>query len=83
MIHDTWATRPGNVMVTLHGDRGSHEVKVTVRTLAEVGQLAGQVAAAADALREAMTAGLGPGWVLAEDELRQELGHDITADPGS
>jgi hypothetical protein len=83
VIHDTWATRPGNVMVTLHGDRGSHEVKVTVRTLAEVGQLAGQVAAAADALREAMTAALGPGWVLAEDELRQELGHDITTDPGS
>ena len=56
---------------------------VTVRTLAEVRQLAGQIAAAADALREAMTAALGPDWVLVEDQLRQELGHDISADPGS
>jgi hypothetical protein len=83
VIHDTWATRPGNMMVTLRGGRGSHEVTVTVRTLAEVRQLADQVAAAADAMREAMTAALGPDWALVEDQLRQELGHDISADPGS
>jgi hypothetical protein len=83
VIHDTWATRPGNVMVTLQGARGSHEVTVTVRTPAEVRQLAGQVAGAADALRAAMTTALGSGWVLVEDQLRQELGHDITGDPGS
>ncbi len=83
VIHDTWATRPGNVMVTLQGGRTSHEVMVTVRTLAEVRQLAGQLAGAADALRIAMTTALGSGWVLVEDQLRQELGHDITADPGS
>ncbi len=83
VIHDTWATRPGNVMVTLQGAQGSHEVTVTVRTLAEVRQLTGQLAGAADALRAAMSTALGSGWVLVEDQLRQELGHDITADPGT
>jgi hypothetical protein len=83
VIHDAWATRPGNVMVTLPGGRESHEVTVTVRTLAEVRQLADRVADAGDALRAAMTAALGSEWVLVEDQLRQELGHDITADPGS
>jgi len=29
VVHDTWATRPGNVMVTLHGGRKSHDVTVT------------------------------------------------------
>jgi hypothetical protein len=83
VIHDTWATRPGNVTVTLPGAPGSHEVTVTVRTLTEVRQLAGLLAGAADALRAAMTTALGSGWVLVEDQLRQELGHDITADPGT
>jgi len=41
------------------------------------------VAGAADALRAAMTTALGSGWVLVKDQLRQELGHDITGDPGS
>ncbi len=82
MIHDTWATRPGNVVVTLHGARESHDVTVTVRTLAEVTQLADQVAHAADALKAAMTEALGSGWMLLEDRLRQELGHDITSAPG-
>jgi hypothetical protein len=36
VIHDAWATRPGNLMVTLKGGRTSHEVRVTARTLAEV-----------------------------------------------
>jgi hypothetical protein len=83
VIHDTWATRPGNVMVTLQGGRTSHEVTVSVRTLAEVRQLAEQVAGAADSLRAAMAAAVGADWALVEDQLRQELGHDIAADPGS
>ena len=83
VIHDTWATRPGSVMVTLRGGRTSHDITVTAQTLAEVRQLADQVATAADELKAAMTAALGPGWVLVEDELRQELGHDISTDPGS
>jgi hypothetical protein len=83
VIHDAWATRPGDVMVTLQSGRKSHDVTVRARTLAEVRQVADQVAAAADELKAAMTAALGPGWVLVEDELRQELGHDIGTDPGS
>jgi hypothetical protein len=83
VIHDSWATRPGNVMVTLHGSRGSHDVRVTIRTLTAVRQLADQIASAADGLIAAMTAALGPDWGLVEDQLRRELGHDITADPGT
>jgi glutamyl-tRNA reductase len=63
--------------------RTSHDVTVTVRTLTEVRLLADQVAGAADALRDAMTAALGPDWVLVGDQLRQELGHDISADAGT
>jgi len=83
VIPDAWAARPGDVMVTLQGGRKSRDVTVRARTLAEVRQLADQVATAADELKAAMTAALGPGWVLVEDELRQELGHDISTDPGS
>jgi hypothetical protein len=83
VIHDAWATRPGNVMVTIHGSRNSHDVMVTVRTVAEVRQVADRVADAADELKAAMTVALGPGWVLVEDQLRQELGRDIGADPGT
>ena len=82
VIHDTWATRPGSVMITLHDERRSHDVAVTAQTLAEVRQLADQVADAADGLRAAMTTALGTGWALVEDQLRQELGHEVRADPG-
>jgi hypothetical protein len=40
------------------------------------------VADAADGLRAAMTTALGTGWALVEDQLRQELGHEVRADPG-
>jgi hypothetical protein len=30
-----------------------------------------------------MTEALGSGWELVEDQLRRELGHDISTDPGS
>jgi hypothetical protein len=83
VIHDTWATQPGSTMVTLRGGRAHHEVQVTVRTLDEVRRLADEVAVAADALRAAMSGALGPGWVLVEDQLRQELGRSITAGPGA
>jgi hypothetical protein len=82
VIHDTWSTRPGSVMVTLKGSRTSHDITVTVRTLAEVRQLADQLANAANELKAAMTTALGPDWALTEDQLRQELGHDIGADLG-
>ena len=83
IIHDAWATRPGNIMVTLQGERRSHDVTVTARTLTEVRQLAGRVADAADELIVAMTAALGSGWVQVEDQLRQEVGHDVSIDSGS
>jgi hypothetical protein len=35
---------------------------------------------AADNLKAAMTTALGPNWALVEDQLRQELGHDLTPD---
>ena len=82
VIHDTWATRPGSLMVTLHDERRSHDVMVTARTLSDVRQLADQVADAADELRAAMTTALGTGWALIEDQLRQELGHEVRVDPG-
>jgi len=45
-----------------------------VRTPAEVRQVAERLAAAADDVRSALTAALGPGWVRVEGQLRQELG---------
>jgi hypothetical protein len=32
VIHDAWAARPGDVLVTLHGSPDSHDVTVLVRT---------------------------------------------------
>jgi hypothetical protein len=57
-------------------------VTVTARTLAGVRQLADQVANAADGLQAAMTEALGSGWALVENQLSQELGQDIGAEPG-
>jgi hypothetical protein len=68
-------------MVTLHDERRAHDVLVTAHTLAEVRQLADQVADAADELRAAMTTALGTAWTLVEDQLRQELGHEVRVDP--
>jgi hypothetical protein len=78
VIHDTWATRPGNVMVTLGTGRSSHDVTVTAKTLAEVRHLADRLAEAADALKAAMTSALGAAWVLVEDQVRQELERPVT-----
>jgi hypothetical protein len=69
-------------MVTLRGSRRSHDITVTVQTLAEVRQLAVQLADAADELGTAMTTALGPDWARLENQLRQELGHDIGGGPG-
>lgn len=57
-------------------------MKISARTLAEMPRLAGQLAAA-DEQGAAMTAAPGLGWVLVQDQLYQEPGHDIGADPGS
>lgn len=81
MIHESWTARPGNVLVTLHGS--AHDVTVTVRTAAEVQRVVNRVADAADDVQAAMTAALGSEWIVVEDQLRQELGHDLSADPGA
>jgi hypothetical protein len=47
-VRGALATRPGNVTVTLQGSRNSHDVMVTVRTVAEVRQVADRVADAAE-----------------------------------
>jgi hypothetical protein len=83
VIHDTWATRPGGVVVSRQAGRTAHDVTVTARTPAEVRQLADRLAQAADELAEALTGALGADWALVEDQLRQELGHDISSDPGA
>jgi hypothetical protein len=82
VIHDTWATRPGSILVTLRGGRASRDVTVTAQTLAEARQVADQVAAAAEELKAAMTTALGPGWALVEEQLRQELGRDVSPEFG-
>ena len=79
-------TGPGGVGKTrlaIEAARRSHDVSITARTLTEVRQLADQVADAADELRAAMTTALGTSWSLVEDQLRQELGHEVRADPRS
>jgi hypothetical protein len=83
VIHDAWAYRPGNVMVTLQTQCNSQDVTVRARTPAELQDLAGRIAEAADSLAAAVTAALGPGSMRIEDQLRQELGRDISADLGS
>lgn len=83
VIHDDWASRPGNVMVTLHGQRSSHEVTVTAKTVSELDELADRICAAADQLSAAVVAALGPASLRVQDQLRQDLGHDITSDRSS
>ena len=60
VIHDAWATRPGDVMVTLHGSRNSRDVTVTVRTPAEVRQVADRLADAASDSESRHDRGLRP-----------------------
>ena len=43
----------------------------------EVRRVADRLAGIVGELNAAMTAALGPEWVLVEDQLRQELGHDV------
>lgn len=81
VMHDAWSVRPGGDVVAPRADRG-HDVTVTARATDEVERVAGQLAEAVDGLSAAMTAAFGRGWARVEDQLRQELGHDISADFG-
>ena len=83
VIHDAWALRPGNVIVTLKTVTTTQQVAVAVRTLPDLQQIADDLGNAADELAAAVTASFGPEGMHVEDELRLELGPDITTDSGS
>jgi hypothetical protein len=82
-IHDAWALRPGGIMVTLQSSRSAQDMAVKAQTLPELGQVADELGKAADDLSAAVTAAFGPDGMRVEDQLRMELGRDITADPSS
>ncbi len=82
-IHDAWALRPGGMMVTLQSSQSSQGIAVKTYTLAELGQVADELGQAADDLAAAVTAAFGPDGLRVEDQLRLELGRDVTTDPGS
>jgi hypothetical protein len=82
VIHDSWAYRPDNALVTLQSDRDSQDVTVITRSLADLASLADQIAAAAARLTAAVTGALGADSLRTEDQLRLELGHDVGADFG-
>jgi hypothetical protein len=80
VIHDAWAYRPGDVMVTVQSQRDSQDVTVKAWTMDELHDLANRISAAANALAAAVTSAFGPDGLRVEDQLRQELGRDIEAD---
>ncbi len=83
VIHDAWALRPGDVVVTLSTVQATQDIEATTRTLPDLQQIADDLGNAADELAAAVTASFGPEGMHVEDELRLELGHDITTDSGS
>lgn len=83
VIHEVWATRPSTAMVMPDGHRNSRGVMVAARTPAEAQEVADRVGDAAHEVKTAMTAALGPGWVLVEGQLRRELGRDVRAEPST
>ena len=82
VIHDAWAYRPGDVMVTLQSQRSSQDVTVKAWTMDELHDLAERISAAASALAAAVMSAFGPDGMRVEDQLRQELGRDVEADFG-
>jgi hypothetical protein len=83
VIHDDWISRPGNVMITLQGERCSHEVTVTAKTVSELDELADRIGCAADHLAAAVVAALGPASLRIQDQLCRDLRHDTASDRGN
>jgi hypothetical protein len=83
VIHDAWALRPGDVIVTLKAAKTTLDMEVLARTLPELQRIADDLGSAAEELAAAVTASFGPEGMRVEDELRLALGHDISADSGS
>jgi uncharacterized protein YutE (UPF0331/DUF86 family) len=77
IIHETWAVRPGNVLVTVQSERNSHDVAVRARALPELHRIADQIADAANDLAAAIVAALGADCLGIGDQLCHELGRDI------
>jgi hypothetical protein len=82
VIHDSWAYRPGDALVTLQGQRSSADVLVITRTLDELTDLADKIAAAVGELAAAVTSALGSDSLRIEDQLRLELDRGVSADLG-
>jgi hypothetical protein len=80
IIHDAWAYRPGELMVTVQTERDSQDVTVIARTVDELTDVAAEIGSAAAALAAALTSGLGADSLRIEDQLRLELGHAVNAD---
>lgn len=82
VIHDDWASRPGDVAVRLPGAHSSHEVTVTAKTVSELDDLADRIGTAADQLSAAVVAALGPGSLRIQDQLRGECRHAVASEHG-
>jgi hypothetical protein len=79
-IHDAWAYRPGQRIVTLQSERESQDVDVSARTLDDLHALADRIGAAASNLTNSIERAFGTGSMEVEEELRRELGRDIESD---
>jgi hypothetical protein len=79
VIHDAWAQRPGGIVVTLRTLRTTQDVQVTAQTLPELRQLADALGRAAEDLAAAVVAAFGPDGMHIEDQLRLELGPDVSS----
>jgi len=82
VIHDAWALRPGDVVVTLKTLNTTQDIEVA-RTVPDLQASADDLGSAADELAAAVTAAFGPEGMRVEDELRLDLSHDLSADSGS
>jgi hypothetical protein len=80
IIHESWAIRPGNVMIKLQNRHNSHDVAVEARTFEELHGIVGRIADAADDLAAAITAALGVDCLGLGNQLCRELGEHIHLD---
>ncbi len=82
VIHDAWAYRASNVMITLQSQRESQDVTTVAMTFGELTELTAQITAATAALAAAVTSALGADSMRIEDRLQLELGNAVNAEIG-
>ncbi len=82
VIHDAWAYRASNVMITLQSQRESQDVTAVAMTFGELTELTAQITAATAALAAAVTSALGADSMRIEDRLQLELGNAVNAEIG-